>query len=314
MSNDEIGFKTPFDLLEENFMRLAEKGCYTPTINEIEALLFDDKVSYVQAKLLFYIKHKTINFWNTHCRLKRRDLFEAVHIDKSTGLKTIRKLIDKQYLLEKKDTDDYYYYALHPVTFGGLIVVNSIQEGRRRINVQEKKRFHAASPKGGKKPPQRWQKTTSWVVKNHPDEVLTIQNYSDFEMLKYTLLKYTLQNAVPAQTASAVIKILEETSNPESMMLSFVDLLHRHPRHSIGICKELIRANTQRVDCYGKPIKTNPVSYVLACWDMAKHYWQNIVSKFDDSEQATTERQEIYDLIKTYPLPNNVVQFGKSGA
>jgi hypothetical protein len=308
----EPKFTTPFGILEEIFMRPVSKGDYTPTVNQFQKLLIDNEINHTQTRVLFFIKSKTIDFRDTHCRMKRRDIAASLNLDQANTFKAIKSLIEKSLLLEKKDSDNYYFYALNPVTFGGVIVLRNQSEVYHRINSREKQRLGIYGKSHGKNTSGLWQKAKAFMVKYHNEEILSIENHSAFEILKYIILKYIYQNSLSDLTANLIFKIAEESPHPASLLLQLVDLMHAQPMHGRGMIEELKRAYTLKTDCYNRPIKTNPIVYLVSCWDQAKIHWQNIQHNLDCTDQAKALRHELYEVIMNYPTPTtNVFQLKK---
>ncbi len=317
--NSQVGyvFTTPFGLKEGDFMRTVAKGNYTPAIHEFENLVIDKKVTFSEFRILTVIKAKTINFRNTHIRMRRKDIAKALKMDLGDAYRSIKTLYDKGYLLEKKDTDSYFFYAINPAVFGGTIILRSQSEVSYRLNVFEKKRMGIYKPNGknphGKSPQSLWEKSKEFMGKSHKEDEVMFRNYSGFEMLKYILLKYILLNGISAVKSQECLRLVEETRNPEFMIKQFSTLLQKQPANSRGIVEELLRANRDGTDGNGRPIKTNAIAYIITCWDSVKHHWQNLDHKIDMSIEAVEMRKGMFELIQEYEIQSNVVQLKKAG-
>jgi hypothetical protein len=310
---EKLSFSTAFDIPEEAFVRTSAKGKYTPTINEIDEIVIKGEIKWNELRLLTFIKGKTISFRNTHTRMTRRDVYESLGMAKPKFYDALKGLIEKGYLLEKHDKDDYYFYALNPKTFGGIIVLRSVNEAPYRLNINEKRKSGTLKvpTKGTKKVSKEYQKGTEWVTKRYPEDTSIARNYSAFEALKYILLKYILLNSISYGTASKVVSLFDHVKNPEWVMQQFVKLMHKHPANSRGMIEELLRAERDQVDASGRPIKTHPLIYLISHWDTVKHHWQNLNHKVDMSEETSTIREEAYQVIIGYEAESNVLPFKK---
>lgn len=309
----EKRFKTPLGFSEEEFVRTVAKGNYVPTIHEFDELVIEKKVTFNEFRVLCVIKTKTINFRNTHTRQRRKDIAKVLHMDLGDASRAIKSLVAKGFILEKEDCDSYYYYAINPVKFHGVIILRSASEAGYRLNVTEKKRLGVYKPHG-KSPKSLWEKAKDFMGKSHKEDELIIRNYNDFEMLKYTLLKYILLNGVSTLRSQECIRILEETQNPEFMMKQFAALLQKNPNLSGGLVEEFLRANRDGTDGQGRPIHKNAAAYIITGWDAVKHHYQNFPHKIDQSPEAVQMRKAIADLIQEYPIASNVVPFSKAGS
>ncbi len=311
-NGNEFSFITPFGFKEEVFMRSVAKGNYTPTVHEIEDLIINKKVTFNEARVLYFIKSKTVDFRNTHVRLKRKDIAIGLKLDQGDTYRAIKSLTKQQYLLEKEDSENYFFYALHPVTFGGIIVLRSKAEVASRLNVSEKRRLGISPKSHGKTPLSVWEKAIEVMGKHHREDESIIRNYSGFEMLKYTLLKYILLNGISAGKSQEIVKLLEGTQNPEYMIKQFTCLFQKHPSSSRGIVEEFLRAHREGTDANGHAIKKNAAAYLIASWDQVKHHWQNLDHHIDMDVQSVANRKEIFDLIQSYPIKDNVVSMKRA--
>jgi hypothetical protein len=310
-NHNEVKFKTPFGILEEEFVRTVAKGNYSPVVHELDQLILQGKLTYNELKVLYYIKSKTIDFRNTHIRLRRKDIASALKIDPSNNFKAIKSLVLEKYILEKEDQDSYFYYALNPKIFGGTIVLRSTSEASRRLNTNEKRRLGIKT--NGNKPRILWQKAKDLMVKYHKEDLEMLEKTDAYAALKYTLIKYTLLNGLSALAGERIFQILDQANNPEYLIKQFVSLMETQPDHVLGMSKELIRAYTENTDCNNRPIKTNAATYFITCWDNeAKKHWQSLVFKQDHSPEMVAKRKEYFEVIMDYPITSNVVSFKKT--
>ncbi len=308
-SNDAgMKFKTPFGILEEVYVRTAAKGRYTPTIHEFDDLVISNNLKPNEKRILFFIKKKTVNFWNTHVRMRRKDIQADLQLAKPQVLIAIRNLVESGYLLEKSDIDDYYFYGINPSKFPGIFILRSVNDHGHRINRNEKL-SHGVIHRGMKKITTGYEKGTAWVLKSYPEDELTIRNLSAFETLKYILLKYTSLNSSSSIKAEKIFEICSKASNPEFLIKQFVQLMHKHPYTNRSIVEQIILAHHSGQDANGFPIRTNAVSYVISCWDSLKVHWQMLDYKVDMSADVILKRNEAYECIMDYPIENNVIEF-----
>jgi len=319
-------FMTRLGIEEVKFVRTAKKGNYTPTIHEIDHLIIEGKITPNELKVLTFIKLKTISFRNTETRLKRKDIQEKLQMNKRMLREAIHGLIEKRYLLEVADKDDYYFYGLNPDTFDGLIVLRSEAESLYRLNRNLKpieflnsQRSKKDPSKGSEKYPQWVLKVSSWGPFKTPETQSIIRNYSAFEMLKYTLLKYIYLNGFSEARGQTILEIVSEIKNPEYLIKQLVALIQSSPTSGKGVTEELIRAHTHKTDAHNRPIKTNALMYLVTCWgDVKRCYDSCIHFNLDQSEEMAAMRKELADLIGEYPIeqnqPGKVVEFKKAGA
>jgi hypothetical protein len=312
-SQEGCSFNSPFGLKEEDFVRTVAQGKYTPTAHEFEDLILEKKVTFNEFRVLIYIKTKTINFWKTHTRLRRKDIAAALELDRGDTFKAIKSLVGKGYILEKEHMDSYYFYGINPQKFNGVIIMRSKTEAKHRLNVVEKKRLGIYEPKAsGKNPLVLWEKAINFVGKHHKEDEIIVRNYSAFQLLKYILLKYTLLNSISDARAIKILEILEATTNADFMIKQFVALLQKQPMHAGAIVEELLRADREKKDGQGRSIRTNAVAYLITGWDGIKHHYQSFHHKMNMSEEAIQRRKEIAELIAEYPIETNVILLKKT--
>jgi hypothetical protein len=308
-------FKTPFGILEEVYVRVAAQGKYNPVVQEFLNLILEGLVTYNELKILHHIHKHTIAFRNTHKSFRRKDIYQVLKIDKKEFYRSKDSLIKKGYLLEIGDKEDYYFYGLNPFKFNGLIVLKSKKSASEIINRETKRKLgliHTGGKipsKDGNLPQKVWENPKTLVGKYHPEDVLSLDNHSDFENLKYISIKYILLNQLSAVQAGKTLNIISEAGNPAYLLLEIIKLLQKQPSNSKGILSELDRAHREGTDCNGHPLKTNAPAYLIKCWDtMAKRHWQSLVHNVDMSEETTNRRLEWFQLIMTYPLSaSNVI-------
>jgi hypothetical protein len=305
-------FKTPFGLKEEVFMRTVAKGNYSPVIHEFEDLILRKVVTYNEYRILVFIKSKTVNFRNTHVRLRRKDIQGQLGMTQAKTYLALKSLVEKKLILEKADIDNYFFYALDPATFGGIIVLRSISEAPYRLNVAEKRQKGTLPKWNTKKELTQYQKGIDLMSNWYREDESIIRNYSGFDFLKYTLLKYILLNGISAGYSQETLKLLEGTQNPEFMIKQFSSLIQKNPSYSRGIIEELLRANRQGTDGQGRPIQKNAVAYVITSWDTVRHHWHNLDHKIDMSPEAVLRRSQIFAVIQEYPIASNVIPLKKS--
>ncbi len=308
-TGDDPRYKTRLGLNEEDYVRAVAKGNYTPSIQEIDDLIIDGKIKLNEAKLLLLIKKKTIAFRNTEVRARRKDLFGELKMAKPKFYAALESLVSQNYLIEQKDQDDYYFYSINPFTFGGTIVLRSVQEASHRINVNEKKRkgTYLGPVRSTKKGPERYQKGTDWVTKRYPEEGSNIQNYSGFQTLKYIVLKYIYKNMLSHAKGEFLLKLAEETKQPEWTLIQFASLLDQYPLDGRALFEELMRAYRERTDAHGRVLVSHPIAYLASTWSGVRFHYQNIDHRLDMSPEAIQDRKDHFEIIRAYPLENNVV-------
>lgn len=303
--NVSQNFKTPFGINEEVFVRTAKQGDYTPLVHEVDRSIIQNELSLYEIRVVFYIKSKCVDFRNTHFRSKRKTIQESLGISKCKLFETLRSLIAKEYILEKLDEDNYYFYAIHPRL--SPIVLRSVKEATYRVNRQYKSKEQLISVT---------QKVTEWYLKGnevlpkrYPEDKLTIQNYTPFETLKYILLKYILLNKHSLERGHKILQILEESKGPIFLIQGLTRIMQKSAHSSRAILEEILRASRERTNVQKFALTCDPAFYAISQWEAIKREWERIDHKWDEDELSVQIRQELYELIQSYPSKENVIPF-----
>jgi hypothetical protein len=324
-NEDTEVFSSRLGIPEEAFVRTSKTGRYTPTIHEMDDLLVNGEISYNEARILTFIKLKTVAFRNTDIRLKRKDLQDSLKITQCRLNHAIRSLIDKKYLIEKEDKDHYYFYGLNPITFGGVIVLRSDTESVYRINRSRKPLSILNGVSRRKSDPGYIKKIASWYQKDieeiskwYRETDLSTRIDSPISALKYTLIKYNLINGLSASRNDLITNLLEGIVAPEHGIKGLVALIQKNPVDSKAITEEMLRAHRTNVDWVTqKPLLGDALTYILIRWDQVKHhYMTNFSHKIDLSPEAVALRKDLADLILSYPTnkPATVTHIKRMGA
>jgi hypothetical protein len=324
---------------EEVYVRTSKKGRYHICVTELEELILNDELTRNDLKLLYYIKSRTINFRNTELKIKRKDLQEALGITRSRFMDSLKRLTEKEYLIEKPDKDHYYLYGLNPYKFDGLIVLRSPADSVTKINRALKpaellatyaKKKAADKDKECLAARLEWcQKASALVSKWDSNECIKLienmyqidrknvsfwdikmdlsdGNYSPSEILKYTLLKYTYLNSLSAPRGQKILEILEGIPNPEYGIKQLVALIHQRPYRIGAITEELLRAHREKQHAITKQTIRNELIYIVSEWDAVKSaYAQYQDTKIDMTPELVEFRNDIAALVAEFPILEN---------
>lgn len=302
-------------------MRAQKEGNYTSAVvNEFLHLVISGLVTLNELKVLDFVYKHTICFKNTEKRFKRKTIYEALGMKRPQFYIAKDSLMKKGYLLEKIDEDDYYWYGLSPFKFNGLIVLNSKADAFETLNREQKfkdgylKKHAKHDPKSMNFRRQAYDFHKDYVLKSDAEDYLSIETYTDSQILNQIFQMYISLNGLSALAAGKAIEIFLETNNPTYYLLEFIKLMQSQPQNARGLMEELKRAHNSKTDSANQPLRIAPGMYVVKCWNThAKQHWHNLHHDIDMSEEAVKERLQCFQILMTYPLADNVVAFKKAG-
>jgi predicted transcriptional regulator len=288
-----------FGFKEEVFMRTSRAGKYTPTVDEIRDTILDNKLTLNEIRILLYIQKNTVSFRKTHFKTTRQKIQEALNIVQPKISIAIRNLLKNGYILEVKDKSDYgsYYYALHPQTFNGVIVLRSVHEVPYKINRESKGYTKKVYGDYTKKVSGLYQKGNDFIPKRYK-EITGITEITDtYKLLQYILLQYILLHSISDARVVDLKLMTEEVRNPIKTMKNMMWLLINNTSYVKYIVQQIFEINEHKTGFNKRPLMTHAMDYVCANWEKRlKPHYQIYDNKIEESEEIKKSKEEIKNL------------------
>lgn len=295
----DLTFKI-FGIKEEEFVRPAYKGNYTPTVDQLKDLFLDNKISHNEARILFYIEKHTVRFRKTHFKINRKKIQEDLGIVQPKVSSTIKSLKEKNYILEApvENEKGCYYYCLNPKQFEGVIVLRSIKE-IYKVN-KDSKNF-ITKKEYTKRVWALYQKGMGLIPKWYKETLQPHEIKNDFDLLQYIVLQYIYLHSISDAKESQIIKIqqiIDEEKKPLNALKKFAELVFEEDASNLrDLINELFRSHESRVDAvWKKDIKYSVIGSLSVCWPSLRKSF--MVYKRNQPIQIDIEKQTAINQIK----------------
>lgn len=296
--NQDLAFKA-IEIGEVVFMRPFETGKYSIVVDELSDFILSGELSYRELRVFLWIEKNTIRFRNTHVRTSRTRISEELKIIKQHLSPTIKSLKAKDCIIEKQIEKNDYYYALNPKKFGGLILLNSIDEVATKINRSFKKNIRTPRKTNVDNSVDNSNLVTDLVTTSNrfgyykepnrlPEMLQFIENKDEFGLFNYFLYKYLFLKGVSPRQAEAILIILEQTGKAKLYLPKLIKVIVENKANAVYIVEQILKTDKEKCDGTGcrMDVRSNPIQHIITYWPSMKHNWASCHDRSLQDEES----------------------------